>query len=106
MMMEVLSYSALRANLASTLDKVNEDHIPILITRQQGKTAVIMSLEDFKSYEETAYLMATPKNAERLNQAIAEIHSQPSVFKNQTARSSDPSRKRLHARLRYPKNME
>lgn len=71
--MDVMSYSALRSNLASTLDKVNEDHVSILITRQNGKTAVIMSLEDFKSYEETAYLMSSPKNAERLNQAIADV---------------------------------
>ena len=71
--MDVMSYSSLRNNLASTLDKVNEDHVSILITRQNGKPAVIMSLEDFKSYEETAYLMSSPKNAERLNQAIAEI---------------------------------
>jgi len=73
--MEVLSYSALRNNLASTLDKVNEDHVSILITRQNGKPAVIMSLEDFKSYEETAYLMASPKNVERLNQAMAEVET-------------------------------
>ncbi len=73
--MDVLSYTALRSNLASTLDKVNEDHVSILITRQNGKPAVIMSLEDFKAYEETAYLMASPKNAERLNQAISEVES-------------------------------
>lgn len=73
--MDVLSYSALRNNLASTLDKVNEDHVSILITRQRGKPAVIMSLEDFKSYEETAYLMASPKNAERLSQAITGIEA-------------------------------
>ena len=73
--MDVLSYSALRNNLASTLDKVNEDHVAILITRQKGKPAVIMSLEDFKSYEETAYLMSSPKNAARLNQSIAEIEA-------------------------------
>lgn len=73
--MDVLSYSALRSNLASTLDKVNEDHISILITRQKGKPAVIMSLEDFNSYQETAYLMASPKNANRLNQAIAEVEA-------------------------------
>lgn len=77
--MDVLSYSALRSNLASTLDKVNEDHISILITRQNGKPAVIMSLEDFKSYEETAYLMASSKNAIRLNQAIAEIEAGKSI---------------------------
>lgn len=73
--MDVLSYSSLRNNLASTLDKVNEDHVSILITRQNGKPAVIMSLEDFKSYEETAYLMSSPKNAARLNEAIAEINA-------------------------------
>ncbi len=77
--MDSISYSAFRTHLASTLDKVNEDHIPILITRQNGKPAVIMSLEDFKSYEETAYLMASPKNAERLNQAIAEIEAGKTV---------------------------
>ena len=73
--MDTISYSAFRSHLASTLDKVNEDHVPILVTRQNGKPAVVMSLEDFKSYEETAYLMASPKNAERLNQAIAETQA-------------------------------
>ncbi len=71
--MDTISYSAFRTHLASILDKVNDDHKPILITRQNGKPAVVMSLEDFQAYEETAYLMASPKNAERLNQAIAEV---------------------------------
>lgn len=73
--MHTISYSAFRAHLAGTLDKVNEDHNPITITRQNGKPAVVMSLEDFHSYEETAYLMASPKNAERLNQAISEVEA-------------------------------
>jgi len=73
--MDNLSYSAFRSHLANTLDKVNEDHKPILITRQNGKPAVVMSLEDFKSYEETAYLMASPRNAERLNNAINQLES-------------------------------
>lgn len=73
--MDTMSYSAFRSHLASTLDKVNEDHVPVLVTRQNGKPAVVMSLEDFKSYEETAYLMASPKNAERLNQAVAEAQA-------------------------------
>lgn len=73
--MDTISYSAFRTHLASTLDKVNDDHKPVLITRQNGKPAVIMSLEDFQAYEETAYLMASPKNAERLNQAIAEVEA-------------------------------
>jgi len=44
-----------------------------MITRQNGKPAIVMSVEDFNAYEETYYLSASPKNAERLNQAIAEI---------------------------------
>jgi len=73
--MKTISYSAFRSNLARTLDMVNDDHKPIIITRQKGKPAVVISLEDFQSYEETAYLMASPKNAERLNQAINEINA-------------------------------
>jgi antitoxin YefM len=77
--MDTMSYSSLRNNLASTLDKVNDDHKPVIITRQNGKPAVVMSLEDFQAFEETAYLMASPKNAERLNKAIAEVEAGKTV---------------------------
>jgi len=73
--MHSINYSTFRNNLASNLDRVNENHQPLLITRQNGKPAVVISLEDFQSYEETAYLMASPKNALRLNHAIAEIEN-------------------------------
>jgi len=73
--MDTMSYSAFRTQLASALDRVNDDHKPILITRQNGKPAVVMSLEDYQSFEETAYLMASPENARRLNQAIAEVEA-------------------------------
>lgn len=73
--MHAINYSTFRNNLASNLDQVNENHQPLLITRQNGKPAVVISLEDFQSYEETAYLMASPKNALRLNQAIFEIEN-------------------------------
>jgi antitoxin YefM len=73
--MDHITYSAFRADLAKMIDKVNDDHTPLLITRQNGKPAVLMSLEDFKSYDETAYLMASPKNAERLNRSIERIEA-------------------------------
>lgn len=73
--MDTLSYSAFRTNLSSTMDKVNNNHKPMLITRQNGSPAVLISLEDFHSYEETAYLMASPKNAQRLRESIAEIEA-------------------------------
>lgn len=73
--MDAISYTAMRNNLAKTMDKVNEDHAPVLITRQNGAPAVLMSLEDFQALEETAYLLRSPKNAKRLTAAIAQIES-------------------------------
>ena len=70
-----MSYSSFRSSLATVLDQVNDDHSPVLITRRQGKPAVIMSLEDFQAYEATAYLASSPKNAARLNQAITNINA-------------------------------
>jgi antitoxin YefM len=80
--MQAISYSSFRGNLASTLDKVNNDHTPIMITRQNGKPAIVMSLEDFNAYEETQYLMASPKNAQRLNESIAEISANNVIERN------------------------
>lgn len=73
--MENITYSAFRSQLAKMLDKVNDDHAPLLVTRQNGKPAVVVSLEDFHAYEETAYLMASPNNAQRLNRAITEAEA-------------------------------
>jgi len=67
--MDTISYTAFRGHLVATLDSVNDNHKPVLITRQNGKPAVLISLEDFHAYEETAYLMASPKSTKRLNQA-------------------------------------
>lgn len=70
-----LSYSQLRNQLAAMLDKVNEDHAPVLITRKNGKPAVLVSLEDFEAYEETAYLLRSPENARHLLESIAELEA-------------------------------
>ena len=60
--MNDISYSELRRNLAGTLDRLNADHEPVIITRDRGKPAAApMSLEDYASFEETRYLLASPK---------------------------------------------
>jgi len=79
--MKTLSYSALRSNLASTLDQVNNDHSPLIITRKGADSSVLISLSDFNAYEETAYLMSSPKNAQRLNEAITEIEAGNTINK-------------------------
>jgi len=75
-MMRATSYTELRKNLAATLDRVNADHEPVIITRDRGKpAAVLMSLEDYASFEETRYLLRSPANAERLLSAVAELEA-------------------------------
>ena len=71
--MRTLSYSNLRSNLSKALQEVNEDHIPIIITRKNGPSSVLISLEDFNSYQETDYLLSSPKNAQRLMSSIEAI---------------------------------
>ena len=71
--MDAISYTAARENLAATMNKVCEDHTPVIITRNREQAVVMMSLEDFEALEETAYLLRTPKNAKRLTSAIAQL---------------------------------
>ena len=73
--MQTITYSDLRQNLTSALDQVNEDHVPLLITRQRGKEAVLISYSDYRSIEETLYLLSNPKNAERLLKSVAELEA-------------------------------
>jgi antitoxin YefM len=68
--MKHISSTDLRANLSSVMDKVNDDHEPVIVTRAGGKPVVMVSLEDWASMDETAYLMASPANKAALRQAI------------------------------------
>ena len=71
--MTAISYTAAREHLASTMDKVCNDHEPVIITRNRDQAVVMMSLEDYSAMEETLYLTRTPANARRLNESIAEL---------------------------------
>jgi len=59
--MEAINYTTFRKKLATTIDQVNENHAPVLVTRQKGKPAVIMSLDDYNFFAETANLMQSQK---------------------------------------------
>lgn len=71
--MDAITYTTARAKLANTMDKVCENHEPIVITRNSQQSVVMMSLEDYKALEETSYLLRSPKNAQRLLAAISEL---------------------------------
>lgn len=73
--MDAITYSAARANLAKTMDRVCEDHEALIITRNGEQSVVMLSLEDFKALEETAYLLRSPNNAQRLLAAVTQLAS-------------------------------
>lgn len=71
--MDVLSFTDTRQNLKDVMDRVVEDHAPIVITRQRAESVVMVSLSDWNAMEETARLLSSPKNAERLANAIEQL---------------------------------
>lgn len=77
--MDVISYSAARANLASTMDRVCNDHDALIITRNGDQSVVMLSLEDFQAMEETAYLLRNPANVKRLMSAVAQLNADRGV---------------------------
>lgn len=71
--MDAITYSAARANLAKTMDRVCDDHEPLIITRNGEQSVVMVSLDDYKALEETAYLLRSPTNAKRLLAAVTQL---------------------------------
>ena len=73
--MDTISYTKARKNLASTMEKVCDDHNPLIITRKSSRPVVMLSLEDYQAMEETTYLLRSPKNAKRLLESIVELEN-------------------------------
>lgn len=71
--MEAITYSAARQNMASTMDAVCDDQSPIIITRKNKRSVVMLSLEEYNSLAETAHLLRSPQNAVRIFEAISEL---------------------------------
>ena len=70
--MQAVSFSELRKDMKHIMDMTKDRHEPTIITRKQGNM-VIMSLEDYNSLEETAYILSNPKNAQRVLASLAEL---------------------------------
>ncbi len=74
-MPEAITYTEARQNLASRMDKVCDTHDPVIITRRKAQAVVMMSLQDYNSITETAYLLTSPANATRLRESIKAAES-------------------------------
>ena len=73
--MNAVSYVDAQSNLAKMIDQVCDRHDPVIITRHQQPSAVLLYLEHYESLTETAYLLKSRNNAKRIFEAIAELES-------------------------------
>jgi antitoxin YefM len=73
--MDTMDCEAAQANLAKMMKKVCDDHAPVIVTHKSGKSVVMMSLEDYQSMQETAYLLGSRTNARALLDSIDELEA-------------------------------
>lgn len=64
------TYSQARQNLAKLLDSVTQDREIVIIHRRRGEDAAVLAASELTSLLETAHLLRSPKNAERLLDAL------------------------------------
>jgi antitoxin YefM len=79
--MKTLSSTELRANLSAVMDRVNDDHEPVIIHRAGGRPVVMVSLEDWASMDETAYLLSSPANRASLMASLADAKAGKGIVK-------------------------
>ncbi|MBX3570189.1 MAG: type II toxin-antitoxin system prevent-host-death family antitoxin [Rhizobiaceae bacterium] len=70
--MRHVNFTEFRKNLATHLDRVVDDRAELLVTGRNREPVVVVSQSDWEGMKETAYLLASPANAERLLKSIAD----------------------------------
>jgi antitoxin YefM len=65
-----VSYTDLRANLAKYMDEVCDSRAALHVTRQNARSVVMMSEQEYEGMLETLHLLRSPVNAARLLRSI------------------------------------
>lgn len=79
-----VSYTELRSNLATYMDEVCDSRAPLLVTRQNARSVVLIAEDEYEAMMETLHLLRSPANAERLLRSIAEADAGQSVERDPT----------------------
>ena len=80
--MEAITSNQAKQQLDELIDRVILDAQPTILCNNQGKQAVLMSLDEFNSWQETLYLLSNPANAEHLKESIAQAKSGKTITKD------------------------
>lgn len=67
-----MGYSQFRDNIKTVLNQIDENHVPVVVTRANAPDSVILSRGDYDGIVETIYLLSSPENARLLLGAVAE----------------------------------
>jgi antitoxin YefM len=73
--MKSVNYTEFRKNLARYLDEVENDRVPVIVTRSNGRSAVIISFDDYMKNEATLHLMSSRENIRVIDEAISELEN-------------------------------
>ena len=73
--MKTTTLTDLRKNLKATLDEAHESRDIVVISRKEDKDMVLLSLSDYESLKETAYLMSNPANASHIAKSLGQIEN-------------------------------
>jgi antitoxin YefM len=80
--MQAITYNQAIQNLADLIDDVSDNHEPLIITHENHKAVVLMSLDDFNAWQETEYLTRSPANARDLLDAVEDITQRKNLIKH------------------------
>ena len=64
------TYTHLRARLASILDRVVDDREVVIVRRRRAKDVALIPATELAGLLETAHLLRSPRNAQRLLAAL------------------------------------
>jgi len=80
--MEAFTLNEAKTKLEELIDQVIFDAEPAIVVTDAGQRVVLMSLDEFNSWQETLYLLSNPANAAHLRQSISEAESGYTVEKD------------------------
>lgn len=78
--MNAITVNEAKNDLSRVIERVTADAEPMIICGEGSQKAVLLSLEEFNSYQETLYLLSNPANADHLRQSIAEVREGKIAF--------------------------
>lgn len=80
--MQAITLNKAIQNFANFMDEVSDNHEPLIITHDNHKSVVLISLDDFNAWQETDYLTRSAANAKDLQQAVKEINERSHFSKH------------------------